>query len=302
MNLTESKLYLAGRIRTRTPLGAAEYLDVALTDRESYDKRCRVALNAMEIYRASFPEEWANSTSPYLSTQREQELYRLVDANLFPLLLSETVDIETHIRREPQFFLPFIPMRGIQRHTWIGGQFHFWEIESAFRIAQVLARMTGAGGEGWSALCLNHGIAREPAPAKPLAAVGWSLFSYSCHVEDSPLRYFPIAFHMINYKTGNPWLDLPQVGFFGFQWSLEKIMELHLAMVDANRFGDAIVELSKWFDEDPPARIRRAVELWNDAASKEGAAGAEGLYIDEATREWHAEDRLQIQDTEMVRA
>lgn len=302
IGLEQAKLYLATRIRTRTPLGAAEYLDVALTDRGSYDKWLEVALNCMEIYRGLFPEEWGHSTSPYLSTQREQELYRLVNDGLFPLMVSESDDVEAFIRQSPQFRLQFIPMRGLQRHLWMGGRFNVGEIETAFRVAAVLAKQF-EGGESWSVLRTHYDLQQVPEPADPLAAVGWSLFVYSCQVEDSPLCYLPMAFNMISYKTGNPWLDLPPVGLCGFAWSLEKIIELSIGMVRAQQIGEDIVELSTWLEEDPAPRIARVVELWNDAASKEVAAGGEGLIHDEETGElYRREDWWNAQETEMVRA
>lgn len=301
MGLEQAQHYLAGRVRVRTPLGAVEYLDHALTDADAYNKRLAVALNCMEIYKVIFPEEYANSTSPYLSTQREHELYRLVNDRVFPLLMSEDADIETHMRREPLFFLPYIPMRGVQRHVWAGGQFHFWEIEMAYRLVQVLSGMTGRGGKGWQALSLYCGLENVPPPAPPIAAVGWTLFNYSCAVEQNPLKALPKAFEMITYRTGNPWLDLPQVGFVGFGWSIERITGLLGARLEAEQITEAIDELSVWLEEDPAARIARVVELWNDAAAKEVAAGGEGLYIDDDTQEWRHHDWYDDPNIEMRR-
>ncbi len=288
LSLGRARIYLGSRARTRTPLGAIECLAVmGAPEGENYDKRVRLALDCIEIYRELFPEEYARSSAPHFSTQREHEFYRLVHTRLFPLLFNQEVDTLTLLEREPLFFLPFIPLRGIQRHIWGGGQFHFWEIETVFRLAQVLSFGTGAGGRGWEALRLAYGLDDELKPAPPLAAVGWSLFRYSCAVEESPLRFLPYAFELITYKTGNPWLDLPQIGFVGFEWSSKEIMRLALQWREANSIVLGVETLDQWLAGDPKQRLSRAIELWNDAAVKEREAGAVGLLIDHETGEWY---------------
>ena len=276
--------YLGSRARARTPLGAAEYLTASVTHgRDTYEKRVRVALEVTGLYRELFPEEYEASAAPPFSTQREHEFYRLVESRLFPLLLSESVDLETHLRREPNFFLPFIPMRGTQKHIWMGGCFHFQEIGSAHKVAQVLSWYTGAGGRGWMALKHYFGLEGVPEPAAPVAAVGWSLFAYSCAVEESPLKHLPRAFDMIAYKTGNPWLDLPQIGYMGFEWSGERVQHLATLWQHARELDEQITGLDRWLDEEPRERIGRAIELWNRAAEVERKSGYEDRYVAHGT-------------------
>ncbi|HEX8708846.1 MAG TPA: hypothetical protein VF723_11430 [Pyrinomonadaceae bacterium] len=289
MGLEKARLYLATRARVRTPLGAAELLGrTADHGRETYDKRVQVAVEVLSIYREIFPEEWRRSGSPAFSTQREHEFYRLVHAKLFPLLLSEDTDLETHMRREPNFFLPFIPMRGTQRHTWADGRFDFREIEIEFKLAQVLSGYTGAGGPGWQALRLMYGIEGVEAPAPPLGSVGWQLFTYSCAVEETPLKYLPLAFNMISYRTGNPWLDLPQIGYAGFDWSREEVARLAFARHQADDLNLTCKALGVWLEEAPAGRIARAVELWNRAALTEKEYGYEGMSGADLIREGRA--------------
>lgn len=282
--LQKALFYLGSRARARTPLGATEYLYASATHgRDTYEKRVRVALEVTGLYREFFPEEYEHSAAPAFSTQREHEFYRLVEGRLFPLLLSEDVDLETHMRREPNFFLPFIPMRGTQKHMWMGGCFNFQEIGTAHKVAQVLSWYTGAGGRGWMALKHFFGLSEVPDPAPPVAAVGWSLFAYSCAVEDSPLKDLPRAFDMIAYKTGNPWLDLPQVGYMGFEWSVERVRHLATLWQHARQLNEQIKALDDWLDEEPKERIGRAVELWNKAAEVERRSGHQGEYIAHGT-------------------
>jgi hypothetical protein len=286
ISLQTASLYLASRARVQTPLGAAEYLDSSATHGPAtFDKRVRLALDCLELYREVFPQEYARSTSPHFSTAREHEFYRLVHQRLFPLLLSEDTDVLTHLDREPQFFLPFIPMKGIQEHLWAGGCFDFQKIGLAYQLAQVLSQQTGAGGSGWTALCLHYGLPKVPTPAPPLAAFGWTHFVYACRVEETPLKHLPLAFHLITYKTGNMWLDLPQLGYLGFEWSREELTRLVLARDQANDLTLAVDALANWLAEDPPARIMRAVKLWNGAAELEQESDFAGMYVDQQTGE-----------------
>ena len=171
------------------------------------------------------------------------------------------------IEEEPSFFLPFIPVKGIQRHMWAGGCFDFQEIETIFQLVQVLVWYTGAGGAGWQALRAMYGLPQEVEPVPPLAdKLSWSLFVSSCAAEESPLRFLPTAFYFISYKTGNPWLDLPQVGYVGWEWSEEKVAELHTLLMQAQEMSESVLKANEWLDEDPVARIVHVVELWNHAA------------------------------------
>jgi hypothetical protein len=282
--LQRSLVYLVTRARTRTPLGAAEFLTASdMHGRDTYDKRVCVALDVCGLYRDLFPAEYEASCAPPFSTQREHEFYRLVQANLFPLLLSEEVPLETHLRREPNFFLPFIPLRGTQPHMWAGGCFNFQQIETSFKLAQVLSWWTGANGPGWHAVCLLFGLKDCPVPAPPVAAVGWTLFTYSCAVEESPLKYLPLAFNMIAYKTGNPWLDFPPVGYAGWEWSHEQVTKLTRAWQQAGKMTACLKALDEWIEADPQPRIARAIELWNKAAEVELRSGHAGEYIEHGT-------------------
>jgi len=276
--LQKALIYLGTRARRLTPLGAAEYLMVSPTHGDAYEKRVRLALEVCTLYRERFPEEYSRSAAPPFSTAREHEFYRLVDGRLFPLRMHEVFSLDLLLRREPNHFFPFIPVKGTQRHTWAGGCFDFQEIEPSFKLAQVLSYYTGAGGRGWNALKWLYGLRGIPEPAPPLAAVGWSLFAYSCAVEGSPLAHLPLAFKMISYKTGNVWLDLPPVGYVGWEWSDEKLTELAVCWRLAGDLTDSLRELDAFIAEDPQARIARAVELWNKAAEVERQTGHAGEY------------------------
>jgi hypothetical protein len=289
LSFDEARLYLVKRSRVRTPLGAAEFLGRTLDHgRETYDNRVRTCAEVTGMYREIFPEEYRRSSAPHYSTAREHEFYRLVNAHLFPLRLSEDVDLETHMRREPNLFLPFIPVKGTQQHVWALGGFNFRKIEIEYQIPQMLSdRMEQPGVDGWQAMRIMYGVEGE-RPRPPLGAVGWQLFAYSCSVEESPLKYLPLAFRMTSYKTGNVWLDLSPVGDIGSEWKREQIAKLSLEWQQANHIYLQMKALGCWLEEDPKARIEQIVKVWNKASMTEQEYGFAGMLGDDLAQQYGA--------------
>jgi hypothetical protein len=288
LSLEKATTYLVGRARVRTPLGASEFLEMCIFDengRGAFDERVKLALTVCNLYREMFPREYRASQSPPFSTQREQEFYRLVNLRLFPLCISENrreTEVDDLIRRHPRFFLPFILVSGTQQHGWINGCCGFDGIQIVFKLA--LALIGHESPRGWQALSSYYRLARDLHPSPPLAAVGWTHFAYSCAVDDSPLRHLPLAFHMVVYKTGNPWLDVPPGEAFGMEWGKHNVARLFLARRQAEEINASVLTLNQWLVEDPATRIARAVELWNAAAKMEAESGHAGMYVDGAGR------------------
>jgi hypothetical protein len=257
ISLERAAAYLVGRMRIRTPLGAADFLATALAHRRDlFDNRARLAATKMGLYRDLFPREYEASGSPPFSTQCEHEFYRLVKERLFPLDLEMVED-------DPEFFWPFIPVRGTQQHDWINGCCSFEDLQTVFKLVLVLG---GQETGRWRDLGLRC------APAPPLEALGWTHFIYSCAVDVTPLRYLPLAFNLVFYKTGNYWLDVPRGASFGYDWSAENVAKLFLARKQAEEINLNVLTLNLWLVEDR-AELFRAVDMWNKAAEMEAQDG-----------------------------
>jgi len=276
--LESAQMYLASRVRVRTPLGAGEYLECLRHHaRETYDKRLSIALDCLSIYRQLFTEQYARSAAPPFSMQREHEFYRLVHTQCFPLHVDDETDLLTYLAREPRFFLPFIPLRGLQRHDWAAGTFEYEKLDLPYQLALIMME-----GNNEPVTLLTKPPITLPPTAPPLAAVGWSLFTNACKVAGGPLRFLPLAFNLINYKTGNMWLDLPRrAGYVVRAWSLETVSALTLMRVEAEKYDIAMRALHNWFHEDLAGCLGTAVKLWNDASQKERESGYEGMMTDE---------------------
>jgi hypothetical protein len=283
LNLGRAQAYLAGRLRARTALGAVEYLELnTLFGRETYEQRLEIAVKACDLYRLLFPRQFAASQTPPYSLAREQELYLLVDRHLFPLcsVIAE-YSVEEAVRANPQFFLPAMSVRSMQKHAWGPGAFDWRRVETVYMLAQALSRRAdAAGSDRWPAFALMHGL-DCPAPAPPLCAVGWQLFSYACAVEETPLRWLPSAFHVTNYSTKSVFLDLPPKGSVAFDWEPAEVAKLLAHRQLAERILAEVAACDEWLDGDPRARIARAVELWNRAAEVEAQSGYEGVLAGE---------------------
>jgi hypothetical protein len=302
ISLQAACIYLGSRVRVRTPLGASEFLMVrcpaprgygpANEDpaemRQAYDARVKIALDCDEIYRVALPLEYRSSPSPYLSLQREQELYQLIHGRLFPLLRSDDdhqpisqSQLRTFIEANPDFFIGYIPMRGAQRHVWNPEWTELGEVNLAYQVAWALSREFDRDRDGaWCELNELRGF-DFPEPALPVSSVGWTELLHTCAVERTPMRYLPLAFQAISYKTGNRFLDLPQIGAMGFEWGLKQILEMHLGWSNALDIMAAIDALAAWLEEDPKPRVGRAYEIWNRAAAIEAEHPFAGMLADD---------------------
>lgn len=287
LNLDRARAYLAGRLRARTTLGAAEYLELKVAyPPAEYEERLKVAIAVCDLYRELFSFQYTASQSPLYSLQREQEFYVLADRHIFPL----GGDVAEMIRREPCFFMPVITVKSMQEHDWRQGRFDFHKIGTAYKLAQVLSERawTLTGGAGWQTLVRLYGLDCA-APAPPLCGVGWQLFTYACAVEESSLRYLPAAFHVTNHSTQSVYLDIPQGAGFGFEWTGENVVQLLLHRRRAGEVLASVMACDEWLNDAPRERITRAVELWNKAAEIEAQSpypnllGAEGelFYVPE---------------------
>ena len=281
LTLERASLYLASRARVRTPLGAAEYLDcLRHHQQENYDRRLQTALDCLAIYRSAFPDQYASSPALPFSIQREHEFYTIVDKRCFPLAVDDENELEDYLEREPRFFLPFIPVRGLQEIEWVEGGFNFAEIDLPYQLALLLSGWTDDGGP--ATVGGLRSAVDFPRPAPPLGGLGWSLFVHACRVDGSPLNLFPAAFGLVNYKTGNLWLDLPRhVGFLGQAWTAENVAKLTVERMQASQYDIAMRKLYNWLNEDTRARVTRAITLWNEASRKEAEWGLEGLVEEE---------------------
>src|SRR5688572_14866629 len=105
----KASVYLAGRLRARTPRGAAEFLEMG---REDFDERVEAGLRIISLYQQTFPVEFAHTTRPPYSTERELEFYHLINEHKFP------IDLRPLYQHANWVYL-WIPITCVQKHDWI---------------------------------------------------------------------------------------------------------------------------------------------------------------------------------------
>lgn len=256
--LSKAVHYLVTRARIQEPIGACEYLTAMQVSRDNseaedlFERRVELSVSQMVLYALIFAREYQASQSPPFSTAREQELYRLVNARMFP------VDAPA-LGERPEFFSPAIFVGESQEHDWFNGCCDFEDLQMNYRLALALCRYVP---DGWQQL----GMREQPAP--PLGAVGWTLFMYACAVHESPLRFLPRAFDLISYKTKNIWLDCPPGARFGYDWTGESVARLTTDRLQATEILGCQDMLATWLEADPE-NILTAVRIWNIAAAQE---------------------------------
>lgn len=283
LSTTDARFYLAARMRTRTPGGSAEYLKVRAThEPQAWDARVKLSLDLMSIYRELFPCQYHASRSPQYSTAREHELYRLVNQYLFPLCLSEDrghIELERKIAHDPNFLLPYIPVAGTQQHDWIKGCCHFERIQLVFQLVLILSHHP-LGRRFRDTFLQTHGLAQiEVAP--PLGAYGWTHYQYWLTTSDTWLKFLPLAFNMVSYKTGTPWLDIPpSMGAAGVEWTPAHVAKLFESRRKAEAMNEHVLQLDGWLRANRVG-IVLALQLWNDAAQMEREAGLTGALLED---------------------
>jgi hypothetical protein len=283
LGTTDARFYLASRLRTRTSAGAVEYLKVLSTHQpQGWDARVKLSLDLMEIYRELFAEPYRASCSPPYSTAREHELYRLVNQFCFPLCIAEdrkTILIEKLIEEDPNFILPVIPVAGTQQHDWINGCCPFQDIQTIFKLVLVLANHQTSRKHRESFLNTYGFDSSMVAP--PLGAYSWTHFEYWCATSGGGgtwLGYLPLAFKMVAYKTGSPWLDIPpNSGDVGFPWTPKNIALLLQARRRAEEINQQVSALNHWLDVTGRVGVTLAIQIWNDAANMEAEDGFAGV-------------------------
>jgi len=296
LSLERATSYLVGRVRARTPLGAAEYLkltaapvrsssagsllrpDVLRLGLEKIAREMEAeGLPAEEVLNRQLKDGWRQRVQ---LAATKMAIYRTLfgleygrsqsppyslqrERELYELVNRRLFPIDMDLIKGELPYLPMIPVQGTQEHDWEKGCCAFEQLQTVFKLALVLSGRKGK--DGWRQV---KGITEQPAP--PLDAISWPLFVYALAIEPGPLRHFVDAINLTCYSTKNPWLDTPSDGFMPYEWSASNVAQLTFARVQAGALNAGVAKLDQWLDEGPE-RVGRLVALWNKASNDAGA-------------------------------
>ena len=230
----------------------------------------------LSLYRDFFPREFAQSqTSPYSLNEcerspKEWEFLNLVNDRLFPLTY---LDIEECVNDVIPPHLILVTPVGL---GWIDDE----SIETLRAGFSALLPLTASSrhyleemdafGEEWYREEFDETLAFANI-AHP-SAIDARQFRRICCQQGKPIQYAPLTLKLVDFSTGNVWLDEPggwMNGVYGtmLAWSPENVRFLSRKYIQAERIIHAIDPFLDWLEADLPLRLRRIIDLWNSASS-----------------------------------
>jgi hypothetical protein len=232
----------------------------------------------LSLYQHFFPKECADSqASPYPAieateecyTPKEWEFLMLVNAHLFPL--------------------PYL--------DYYKEDYPVWNLSSVLITSMGLGWLDEEGLEylspGWQALLpLSYtgrayleeyglwgvewyeGLFDEPIDLDTIASphtINYRQLRQDCHDKGHPFRFFPLALKLIDFDTGNPWLDETTRWTNSYYttsliWSKANVTYLKRKFDQAERLLQASNDLIIWLETDLTTRFMELLSLWNHAS------------------------------------
>ena len=269
------------------PIGKAIYIlrqcraILQPTDAINYLRQQLTTYRLLSLYQQYFPCEFASSTaSPYPATDSDQsanpytekefEFLSLVARNLFPLPYLEWLDDYSFI--EPWEIL-ITPM-GL---GWLDEEGVGWDaLMPGFRVLLPLSQLgreeldSYAEMEQWYEeewefpLSLDEIAQPESVNAKKLRRL--------CHQAGKPINFLPLALNLLDFSTGNLWLDefggqLNSCDATIHEWSQDSVRYLTRECHKAKYILAAIDGFIEWLEADITPRFLQIVQLWNHSST-----------------------------------
>ncbi|MBW4632976.1 MAG: hypothetical protein KME30_14065 [Iphinoe sp. HA4291-MV1] len=235
-----------------------ELFKIPITYRETiiYLENLSQKANLLGLYQKLFPEQWSESTTLLnrktypncIYSDREIEFLQLVNSNLFPI---EFIDeIEAYKEYENLVILP-------QRLEWWNDNFEDLEISEKFLLSVM--------GNGYSLKDWQEEFGFEPKCLTNDEDIDLQKLVKICNKLKSPIKYLVTSLMILDYSTGNIWLDTTYETGYWWEWSEENIILL------AEQWQEAIImlkhfqELTDWIEASVTNR-KKLVRIWNQAA------------------------------------
>ncbi|MDM9383533.1 hypothetical protein QUB80_22865 [Chlorogloeopsis sp. ULAP01] len=212
--------------------------------------------NLLSLYQKLFPEQWNESITPLdrkahpdcIYSDREIEFIQLVDSNLFPV---EFVDeIEACDKYE---YIPIVP----QIIEWWENDFEGLETSEKFLLSVM--------GNGYQLEYWEEKFGFEPDYIARVEDIDFQKLVKICNKFKSPLQYLATSLSILDYSTGNIWLDTTYETGDWWDWTEENIVFLAQKWQEATIMLDQFQELSDWI-KTSVANRNKIIRIWNKAA------------------------------------
>ena len=233
--------------------GALDYLDQLLS-----------SSNILKVYQQMFPSLYGASTATTCGrdahytghSPKEGEFLKIISRHYFTL-----PDDEGWQENEDHY--DAIPVTPLQGDSWCCSDVEFDNLHACYYVSLCLF----GGMEYWEHAVERYALGEDFAA--PAGDIDFDSFAALCRAERSPLQHLPVAIDMMQYNTGNEWLDASFCsGVPSLPWSVPNILKLSRSYKEAQRAFDKVHELSRYLDLKPQEALKRALELWNGAARR----------------------------------
>lgn len=231
-----------------------------------YLKRLRGSVEMLEVYSAVFPGQYSASSASLSEpdrewpeyTAREGEFLRLLDKrNMIPIHLADEWEWLT----ERMSGIPVIP---IQNYEWCCGDFDPEEFGDAFYLAFCVCT------DQWEGASSRYQL--DPAELYFGPGLDYRAFDEKLAREPDDLKFLPVLTDMMNYSTGNAFLDASHCRCPDFYpWTVKNIRRLALDYQRTMLIADGINRLDNLVMADPLKIYQRVRNIWNESLKEAGS-------------------------------
>lgn len=261
LSVTAASEFLRLVVPIYHPKAAAEYLEPLANT---------AAL--LHLYQHFFPDNWRCSTASIYSSSREEHSPR--EMEFLELVNDCLFEIEWHIQfsdeQERLMQIPVLPC-GIDWGAWLENE----SLDSLEPGEQLLLLLSDNGRFYVESLANNEGLEWYQdafgIKLKNLAqpeAVNYELLKRLCNEAGEPLTALPETINMLNYNTGNPFLDASnEMGNTEWMdWSVENVVTLAKAWIEKDAVQKRVYGLRCWVEKESCKNFKKVIKLWNCAA------------------------------------
>lgn len=243
--LYQSLDYLAFKAQSRSAVGACETIERIVAERVKYS-----------LFQKFFPREWQKSKASCFKTgyyenytERTNELFELINENLFPLLGGWNGDPEMDFERFGIFPLNFdlcceeIEPENLRVSYAAGLLFYYRDGELHDFFAEHY----------------NVQICDLPEISDRPDENLWRID------KESEAGIYVELFELVDHTTGNPWLDMLSCrGGDWYEWNEDTIGELTDTYREAVDLLNRMSFLDALFEARPQETLHNLISLWND--------------------------------------
>lgn len=225
-----------------------------------YLKRLKDSTEVLDVYRQIFPGQYSVSEAPLFEpdrewpgyTAREGEFLRLLDRqDWLPIHLAD----EWEWLAERHCGIPVTPLQGYQ---WCCGDFDAEELPDGYYLGFCVLT------NQWEGAAERYKLTKEDLDFGK--GIDYKLFDERLSKEADALKFLPVTTDMMNYATGNCFLDASYCNAPDYYpWTVKNIRRLTREYRRAKLIMNGLWKLDDLVEANPVAVYRRVRDIWNQS-------------------------------------